>query len=103
MSIRDRPFLPRVLEGYGTMQHVFEGHLRCLPNFQEEYGSKKFLCGCFLTHDEVFIVSELRFFNRDVGQFEIRNSRSGIDLEWHEILHRRIIEMFGYRAGARHQ
>ena len=103
MRIWYRPFFTGVLKGDGAMQQVFEGHLRCLPNFQEEYGSKKFLYGCFLTHDEVFIVSELRFFNRYVGQFEIRNSRSGIDLEWHEILHRRIIEMFGYRAGARHQ
>ena len=102
-GIRNRPFFAGVLEGDRAMQQMFERHLRCFPNLQEEYSIEKFLCRCFLTHDEEFVPYELRFFNRDVGQFEIGDSSGGIDLERHKIFHRRIIEMFGHRTGAWHQ
>ena len=53
MGIGNRPFLPWVLEGDGTMQHMLKRHLHGIPDFPEEHGVKKLFCRRGVTHGQV--------------------------------------------------
>src|SRR5690348_11512373 len=132
VRVRDRPLLSRILERNGTMKHMLERDLHRVPYFRKQGGLPDALRECSNTHrgfpwlavrgtehgakyfnslrllptlsftDLPIASSSSNFLDGRRQQLEIRHPRIAIDLDSHQILHRRFIKVLGEETGAWH-
>lgn len=99
MRIGEDPLLPRILEGDGLMEHMLERDFHRVPDLIEQGGLENFLISTVIRMCASCF--PLRLVDRHTGLLERGHAGRRIDLDRHQIFHRRLVEMLRKETGLR--